>query len=67
LTKNNAVATAYTGVSNSRIARDKTLYKLDTGLTDTAAEVKKYVKAIFGASSPEFAQVKGIQFKKVPK
>jgi len=67
LTKNNAVATAYTGVSNSRIARDKTLYKLDTGLTDTAAEVKKYIKAIFGASSPEFAQVKGIQFKKVPK
>ena len=54
-------------MSNSRIARDKTLYKLDTGLTDTATEVKKYVKAIFGASSPEFAQVKGIQFKKVPK
>ena len=62
--KNNAVASAYTGVSNSRIARDKTLYDINTGLVDIATEVKKYIKSIFGASSPEFAQVKGIEFKK---
>ena len=65
--KNNAVATAYTGVSNSRIARDKTLYDANTGLVDTATEVKKYIKSIFGASSPEFAQVKGIEFKRAKK
>ncbi|WP_333601391.1 hypothetical protein [Flavobacterium sp.] len=65
--KNSAVATAYTTVSNSRITRDVTLYNTDTGLVDIAGEVKKYIKSIFGASSPEFAQVKGIEFKKAKK
>jgi hypothetical protein len=65
--KNNAVATAYTGVSNSRITRDKTLYEASTGLVITATEVKKYIKSLFGASSPEFAQVKGIEFKNIRK
>jgi hypothetical protein len=65
--KNNAVATAYTNVSNSRIARNNKLYGADTGLVDIATEVKKYIKSLFGASSPEFAQVKGIEFKKAKK
>ena len=67
VTKNNAVATAYTTVSNARIARDKTLYNNNTGLVDIAAEVKQYIKSIFGVSSPEYAQVKGIAFKTVKK
>jgi hypothetical protein len=62
--KNNAVSTAYTNVSNSRIARDTTIYGTDTGLFDIATEVKKYVKSVFGATSPQFAQVKGIEFTK---
>ncbi|CAN1529842.1 hypothetical protein MCEGE10_01356 [Flavobacteriaceae bacterium] len=62
--KNNAVSTAYANVSNSRIARDTTLYGTDTGLFDIASEIKKYVKSVFGASSPQFAQVKGIGFSK---
>ena len=62
--KNTAVATAYTVISNSRIARNETLYSATTGLVETANEVKKYVKSVFGASSPQFAQVKGIEFKK---
>ncbi|RTY94998.1 hypothetical protein [Flavobacterium sp. GT3R68] len=62
--KNNAVATAFTNISNSRIARNSTLYGIDTGLVDTATEVKKYIKTIFGATSPQFAQVKGIEFRK---
>ena len=62
--KNNAVATAYTNISNSRISRDTTLYKEDTGLFDIATEVKKYIKSIYGATSPQFAQVKGIEFTK---
>ncbi|ESU22904.1 hypothetical protein FEDK69T_18090 [Flavobacterium enshiense DK69] len=65
--KNNAVATAYTAISNSRIARDKTLYDDGTGLVETALEVKKYVKSLFGPSSPEFAQVQGIEFRKIKK
>ena len=62
--KNSAVATAYTNVSNSRIARNTTIYAPETGLFDIASEVKKYVKSVFGATSPQFAQVKGIEFKK---
>ena len=63
--KNTAVATAYASISNSRIARNKTLYTNTTSLVETAGEVKKYIKSVFGANSPEFAQVKGIQFKVV--
>ena len=62
-TKNTAVATAYASISNSRIERNETLYSSSTGLVETANEVKKYIKSVFGASSPQFAQVKGIQFK----
>ncbi|MBG7611210.1 hypothetical protein IU405_03015 [Polaribacter sp. BAL334] len=30
------------------------------GIIKTAKDVKNYIKAIFGASSPQFGQVKGI-------
>ena len=63
--KNNAVSTAYTNVSNSRISRNKTLYEEEIGLVSIATEVKKYIKSVFGATSQEFAQVKGIEFKKI--
>ena len=65
--KNSAVATAYTNVSNSRIARDVRIYGTDTGLFDVATEVKKYVKSVYGATSAQFAQVKGIEFTKKKK
>jgi hypothetical protein len=60
--KNLAVATAYTSVSNARMARDTTLYATDKGLFDIAAEVKKYVKSVYGATSPQFDQIKAIEF-----
>lgn len=62
--KNTALATAYTAVSNSRINRDKVLYKETTGLVPIATDVKKYIKAVFGASSAEYKQVKSIEFTK---
>ena len=62
--KNTAVATAYTSISNSRIARNETLYTSTTSLVETALEVKKYVKSVFGATSPQYAQVKSIEFSK---
>lgn len=65
--KNNAVSTAYSTVSNTRIARNKTLYDEGTGLVDTAFEVKKYVKSIYGAASPEFKQVNKIKFNNIKK
>ncbi len=60
--KNNQLATAYTTVSNARIARDKVLYKPEIGVVEIAAEVKKYIKSVYGASSAEFKQVSGIKF-----
>ena len=63
-TKNNEVASSYANISNSRIARNTTLYSTEGSIFDVASEVKKYIKSIYGASSPEFAQVKGIEFKK---
>jgi hypothetical protein len=65
-TSNNKVATAYTNISNARIDRNKTLYTEENNLVKTAGEVKKYVKSVFGATSPEYAQISGIKFKKVP-
>ena len=62
--KNNAVAAAYAGISNARIARNETLYTKEDSLFETASEVKKYIKSVFGATSPQFAQVKGLEFKK---
>lgn len=65
--KNNAVATAHVNASNARISRDANLYAPATGILAIAAEVKKYIKSVFGASSPQFAQVKGIVFTKMKK
>jgi hypothetical protein len=61
-TANSGVINAYTAFSNSRIVRDKTLYDESTGLVTAAAEVKKYVKSLFGASSPQYKQVSKLQF-----
>lgn len=62
--KNNEVATAYTNISNSRISRNKTLYTAQVNLYETALDVKKYVKSIFGPTSPEYAQVSALKYHK---
>lgn len=61
-TKNTAVINATTDLSNARIARNKTLYQETTGLVPIAAEVKKYIKSVFGATSAQYKQVSGIKF-----
>ena len=60
---NTAVVESYTAWSNSRIERGNVLYNPLTGLITTALDIKKYVKSIFGATSPQFKQVSGLQFK----
>ncbi len=60
---NTAVINAYTTVSNSRISRDQSLYNSTNGLCETAKEVKMYVKSVFGATSQQYKQVSGIEFK----
>lgn len=61
-TKNEAVKTAQMLLSNARIGRNKIFYDAGTGLIMVASEVKKYVKSVFGATSPEFKQVSGVEF-----
>jgi len=60
---NTAVINATTTYSNARIARNTVLYAKDTGMVDIAFEVKKYVKSLFGATSPQYKQVSGLQFR----
>jgi len=64
-TANTSVINANTAYSNARIARNTALYAPDTGLVDIAAEVKKYVKSIFGSTSPQFKQVSKLNFSSV--
>ena len=61
---NTAVINAYTNYSNARITRNNILYGQTSGLVDVALEVKKYVKSVFGATSPQYKQVSKLEFKK---
>ena len=47
---------------NQLIQRNNLFYKEDTGLYSIAQNVKKYVKSVYGATSPEFAAVSDIKF-----
>lgn len=44
------------------IERDNLLYADGTGLYYIAQNVKKYVKSLYGATSPEYSNVSGIKF-----
>ena len=61
-TANINVINAEVAYSNARISRNTVLYAENTGLVDIALEVKKYVKAVFGATSPQYKQISGIKF-----
>ena len=61
-TVNTQVKNAANPYSNALISRNKELYTPETGLVDLALEVKNYVKSVFGASSPEYKQISGIEF-----
>ena len=66
-TLNTAVINAAIPYKNALINRFSILYQENTGLVDTALEVKKYVKSVFGATSPQYKQISKIQFKKYKK
>ena len=61
-TKNTAVITATAPLSNARISRNDVLYKANTGIYDIAIDTKTYIKSLFGATSPQYSQVKGLKF-----
>lgn len=61
--KNSEVILPAIQLSNSRIARNKILYKENTGLLDIALASKTYIKSVFGATSPQYKQVSRLYFK----
>jgi hypothetical protein len=61
---NTKVTVAYTEWSNSRINRDKVMYDALTGMGAVAADVKKYVKSVFGARSAEYQLISGIEIRR---
>lgn len=64
-TSNTDLINGFTNWSNARINRNTVLYNPLTGLVQTALEVKKYVKSVFGATSPQFKQVSKLEFNNV--
>ncbi|MHB8842634.1 MAG: hypothetical protein ACYC56_12765 [Candidatus Aquicultor sp.] len=63
-TTNTAVINAETTYNNALLSRNIALYQRPTGLVDIALEVKKYVKSVFGAKSPQYKQISGLQFRR---
>lgn len=61
---NTATMTAYTNYSNSLITRNTLLYAPTSGLVAISLEVKKYIKSVFGATSPQYRQVSKLEFKR---
>ena len=61
-TENTNVINEEVVYSNARISRNSVLYAKNMGLVEIALEVKKYVKSVFGATSPQYKQVSGIKF-----
>ncbi len=59
---NVAVSTAETVLANARAARNEALYKSLSGMVDIAADVKTYIKAAFGTTSPQYKQVSKLEF-----
>lgn len=64
-TSHNAIAAAHTSVTLARNERNTILYHPTDGLVERAADVKKYIKVLFGADSPEYKQINAIKFKKI--
>lgn len=62
-TANTALMDAFAANSNAMISRNETLYNKTAGLVQVAKEVKQYVKSVFGAGSPQYGQVSGLEFK----
>lgn len=58
---NLAVIETEVPLSNARISRNNVLYNSENGLPVLAQDVKKYVKSVFGADSPQFKQISKIK------
>lgn len=63
--KNTAVTTAEVPLNNARIVRDTLLYKENTGLVDTANNIKTYIRSVYSPSSPQVKAINKLEFKTI--
>ncbi|MFC4263748.1 hypothetical protein ACFOWM_12705 [Ferruginibacter yonginensis] len=64
--KNNEVVQMQANSSNARVTRNEVLYHPTTGIVAVANDIKLYIKALFGNTSQQYNQVKGITFRAAP-
>jgi hypothetical protein len=60
---NNEALATIPDLTEARRLRNEVLYAPKTGMIDTALAVKEYVKAVFGANSPQYKEVNHISFR----
>lgn len=63
--KNSEVMKTYFVLESARGVRNDLLYKPLTGVVDLSADVKSYIKSVFGASSTQYKLVSGLRFAKI--
>lgn len=61
--KNNNLSESYARYSNTLLQRNREMYNPETGLIQTAKEVKLYIKSVYGATSPEYDLMCQLEFK----
>lgn len=59
-----AVFVSSVAYQNALDTRNHTLYGPGTGILAMAARVKRYIKSVYGAASPEYKYVSGLHFRK---
>ena len=62
LSSTQAVDQTEAELNNKLIERDNILYTDGTGLYSIVQNVKKYIKSLYGAGSPEYTNVSSIEF-----
>ncbi|MEW5676234.1 hypothetical protein ABGT15_07965 [Flavobacterium enshiense] len=62
-TQNHNLINSYLLYSKALQERNQTLYNAESGLIQTAKEVKQYIKSVFGTNSSQYHQIRNIEFK----
>jgi len=63
--KNSEVMKTYFVLESARGVRNDLLYKPLTGVVDLSADVKSYIKSVFGATSTQYKLVSKLRFAKI--
>jgi hypothetical protein len=65
--KNESIGGIIVHANEFRLKRDHLLYDLKTGIVDVSLQCKRYMKALFGANSPEAKSITSIKIRRFMK